>query len=130
MDELDDLLDGKSSKNTTTPDDLFQIPSGDVRIAEKVVMDEKCFHQGYLFAALHKGMAVLDLKHGMGIGITGWVDDKGNRWIKLQVLHAGCGSRVARQSVPISAKKARQNRTVKLDNKGKQGNVDAWDVGK
>lgn len=131
MDQLDALLDASGERRLKTPPDIEQTnsipaPSLDIALREFVVMDDKVFNQGFLFHALHKGMTTLQFDNGMGIGVTCWSDDKGNKWTRLQILHAGCGKRVAKQSAPFSQKKAKAKRTVKIENKGKQGEISAW----
>jgi len=89
--------------------------------ASYVVVDEKSYKAGLLFAAINKGMTTLSFNHGMGLKIT-----RNGEWVTMQIINAGCGRTIKHQSAPYSATRARASNTKKGDAKGKRGVTQAW----
>ena len=94
--------------------------SPDVNLAKYVVIDEKSYKAGMLYAAL-KGCMTLSFKHGKGLKIT-----RNGEWVTLQIIDAGCGAMIKHQSAPYDANKARANNTTVKDPKGETGKKKAW----
>ena len=86
-----------------------------------VVIDEKAFKPGYLFAAINKGGATLSMKHGKGINII-----RNGDWVVLQILEAGCGKAVQHQGATFSNAKQRQKNTNTVKVSGERNKKLAW----
>lgn len=113
-----DELDGVSSQQDVDLKPLHEMyPS--VKHAESVVIDEKVFKDRFLFGVVNRGGAILPFNNGKGLAFT-----KKGDWVTIQILDAGCGKSVRKQS-PDFAKKPKQTKET-LSVAGNSGTIDAF----
>lgn len=111
----------KELEKVTSGDGVEASDNGkpNVKYAESVVVDEKTFKDRFLFGVVNRGGTVLPFKNGKGLSIT-----KKGDWVTIQILDAGCGRSVQKQSPNFSKKPKQKTETVEV--KGAQGTVDAF----
>jgi len=105
MDELDKMIEATLKKPEESSSSFFDKPTANIETTNYVVIDEKVFAAGYLFHAVSKGNTTISLKNGKGINFVKFKGNDGKEWVKIQIIDAGIGKSVAKQSESFAAKR-------------------------
>ena len=123
MNELDKMIEASLNKPVDeTSSSFFDKPN--VETSSYVVVDEKVFAAGYLFHAVSKGNTTISLKNGKGINFVKF-NSNGKDWVKIQIIDAGIGKSVAKQTESF-AKKSVPKKNLGFGAKKEQNKKLAW----
>jgi len=126
MNELDKMIEATLHKPAVADasTDFFDKPTN-VETTNYVVVDEKVFAAGYLFHAVSKGNTTISLKNGKGINFVKFKGNDGKDWVKIQIIDAGIGKSVAKQTASF-AKKTTTKKNMSFEAPKEQTKKLAW----
>jgi len=125
MDELDKMIEATLKKPEESSSSFFDKPTANIETTNYVVIDEKVFAAGYLFHAVSKGNTTISLKNGKGINFVKFKGNDGKDWVKIQIIDAGIGKSVAKQTASF-VKKTTTKKNMSFEAPKEQTKKLAW----